>query len=74
MQRLYIEPSNVKESMTDWQRLGLSYTASGYGAKIPSSRMVRVGKRWHRVYVTCYSNAGTAWIVLNKQRVIIYLD
>jgi hypothetical protein len=40
------------------------YSASGYGRKIPTSRMVRLdGKRWHRVYVCQISNAGTAYVV-----------
>ncbi len=45
-----------------WQTRGLSYSASGYGARIPSSTMVKWAGRWRRVYVALYGNAGTAYI------------
>lgn len=48
---------------------GLSYTASGYGAKIPSAFMVRHEGRWRRVYVTQYGNAGSAWVTVDGARV-----
>ena len=58
-----------------WERMGLSYTGSGYGDRIPSSRMVRLAGdkpgRFRRVYVTCYSNAGTAWVIRNGARVTL---
>ena len=45
-----------------WQTMGLTYTASGYGAKIPTEWFVQVGSRKYRVYVCQYSNNGTAYI------------
>ena len=51
-----------------WQLAGRTYTATGYGAKIPSSKCVRVNGRLRRVYVTQYGNAGSAWIILNGER------
>lgn len=39
------------------------YSASGYGRKIPTELMVRLGSRWQRVYVCQFSNAGTAYVV-----------
>lgn len=41
---------------------GLSYTATGYGKRIPTTTMVLFNGRWRRVYVCCYSNSGTAYI------------
>lgn len=41
---------------------GLSWTASGYGKRIPSRTMVFFNGRWRRVYVCQYSNSGTAYI------------
>ncbi len=43
---------------------GLQETASGYGKRLRSTREVFVGGRWRRVYITIFSNSGTAWIVL----------
>ena len=51
-----------KESVLPWQARGSSYTASGYGRRIPSPYMVQWQGRWRRVYVCCYGNAGTAYI------------
>lgn len=41
---------------------GLSYTATGYGVRIPTSYMVQVDGRWRRVYLRTYSNTGTLFI------------
>lgn len=60
-----------------WQQKGLSYTATGYGAAIPTSRMIafteKNGKlgRPRRIYCTVYSNSGTCWIRYGKQRLIV---
>lgn len=47
-----------------WQAQGLQYTASGYGRRIPTQWVVQLpgSARWRRVYVCCYSNAGTAYV------------
>ena len=55
-----------------WQKHGLSYTSSGYGAKIPTRHMVRtVDQKWRRVYCTIYSNIGTLWIVQHGEKIIV---
>ena len=51
-----------KESPLWWQSRGLSFTASGYGARIPTRHMVRFNGRWRRVYCRIYSNSGTCYI------------
>lgn len=55
-----------------WQRRGLTWTASGYGPKIPSSRQLFVAGRWRRVYVAQYSNAGTAYVIVNGARRLVH--
>lgn len=55
----------VVESKIDplpWQELGLSYTASGYGSRIPTRHKVKFNGRWRRVYCRIYSNVGTLYI------------
>lgn len=52
----------AKESPLWWQEKGLSFTASGYGRRIPSHYMVRFNGRWRRVYVCQISNAGSFYI------------
>ena len=62
-----------KVEMLWWQEKGLSYTASGYGQKIPTSRMVKLpnDNRWRRVYCCIYSNIGTCYVVRKGKRVVI---
>ncbi len=52
----------AKDAPLWWHLKGLSFTAMGYGSRIPSRTMVQVNGRWRRVYVRIYSNAGTAYI------------
>jgi len=55
-----------------WQKRGLSETATGYGSKLTSSRCVKLPDgKVRRVYITCYSNAGSAWITLNGKKLYI---
>ena len=55
-------PFDAKESPLPWQERGLSFTASGYGLKIPTRYMIRVRNRWRRVYCCQMSNAGSLYI------------
>lgn len=65
-------PFTFVDAPLPWQERGLTQTASGYGKKLTSSRMVRLEDgRVRRVYVTCYSNIGTAWIVLDGLKRIV---
>jgi hypothetical protein len=48
-------------------------TQSGYGNRLPSHRMIRFHgeKTLYRVYVICYSNAGTCYVVRKGRRLIV---
>lgn len=52
----------VKEEKLWWQEEGLSFTASGYGKRIPTRYKVLVHDRWRRVYCCLYSNNGTCYV------------
>ena len=55
-----------------WQRRGLTYTATGYGAKIPSRWLVELPDgRKRRLYITQFSNAGSAWFLAGGVRVYV---
>jgi hypothetical protein len=58
---IYTEPADLVERPLWHHKRGLSQTASGYGAKLASSRMIHFAGKLRRIYVTIYSNAGTAW-------------
>jgi hypothetical protein len=66
------EPYELITDMLPWQKAGLSYTATGYGAKIPSTRCVVLPDgRKRRVYITIYSNIGSAWIILDHKKLFL---
>ncbi len=48
-------------------------TEDGYTtyAGAPSRYMLQVNERWHRVYIIQISNAGSAFVRLNKQRYFV---
>ncbi len=48
----------------------LSYTATGYGSKLPTRYMVRFDSRWYRVYSVCFSNVSTEYVLIDGQKVI----
>lgn len=48
--------------------------SQGYGRKIPTDWMVQLGSRWHRVYVCCFSNTGTAYIATKDHPFLVVRD
>lgn len=59
------ESVEAKESPMPHHERGLSWTATGYGERIPTTHMVRVANRWRRVYAFQISNSGTLYIGRN---------
>lgn len=54
--------------------MGLSYTATGYGSKLPSRYMIRFEGRWYRVYSVCYSNCSTEYVLVDGDRVTVQFN
>lgn len=50
-------------------RRGLSYTASGYGSKIPTRYKLKFENRWYRVYCRIFSNIGSLYVIIRGERV-----
>jgi len=61
---IYADPmiEEWRESPLWWHMRGRQQTASGYGKRLKTSNVVRIGTVWHRVYCVCYSNCGTCYI------------
>ena len=59
----------VKHKETQAPRSGR--TASGYGNRLATCHMLRIGNRWRRVYAICYSNAATCYIIKKGEKVIV---
>ena len=64
----------VKEKLLWWQLKGLMQTVTGYGGKLSTTKMIKVNGRWHRIYVMQYSNSGSAYILVNKEKIFIRED
>lgn len=64
MKTAYINTLEVEltEKPLWWQERGLSFTATGYGKRIPTRYMVRYNGKLRRVYCAIYSNVGTCYI------------
>lgn len=60
-------PIEVRSEPLDWQKRGLSYTASGYGGKIPTDMTVMINGRKHRIYAMVYGNSGSAYVLIKGQ-------
>lgn len=63
-----------KEKPLTHHKLNLSYTATGYGNKLPTRYMVYYNKRWYRVYSICYSNVSTEYVLINNKKVKVGFD
>ena len=48
----------------------LMQTASGYGSKLRTDRMIQFysGGPWRRVYAICYSNCASCYVLVNGTR------
>lgn len=63
MSVVYTDPTLVTDQrQTDQPSYG--HSADGYGGKIPTRHMLRYAGKWRRVYVMCYSNSGTAYVIV----------
>ena len=69
---MWPSPMAEAERPLDWQRLGLQYTATGYGTKIPTSKVIKWSDgRERRVYCDIYSNAGSCYCMIHGCKVSV---
>jgi hypothetical protein len=52
----------VKDAPMAHHLQGLTFTATGYGSRIPTRHMIKFNGKWRRVYCRIYSNSGTCYI------------
>jgi hypothetical protein len=71
--RYPLEDLEHKTELLPWQKVGLQYTASGYGRKIPTSTMAKLpgSPRWRRVYLCIFSNIGTCYVTAGNDWIVI---
>lgn len=61
----------VKDDPLPHHIAGLSYTATGYGSRIPTRQKVLLNGKWRRVYCRIYSNIGTCYLLSADKSEII---
>lgn len=66
-----LDKAETKEAPLWWHKAGLQPTASGYGRKLATARMVKVAGRWRRIYVCIFGNVGTAYVVKGNDWVVV---
>lgn len=54
-----------------WMAAGRQETASGYGSRLNSGLKINFNGRLYRIYVTVFSNNGTAWFKTKGKRYIV---
>lgn len=69
--KIYCDEADLIIKETPIQKMGLSYTASGYGNKIPTQYMINFEGRNYRVYCRIYSNLGTCYIIRKGEEIVI---
>ena len=54
-----------------WMRDGRQETRSGYGMRLNSGYSIHFNGRVYRLYVTCFSNAGTVWFKKGNRKIVV---
>lgn len=60
-ERIQVSKGDLVDSPPQWMKMGLQETASGYGRRLNTGKMIHYGGRLYRLYATCYSNAASVW-------------
>ena len=69
---MWPSPMAEAERQLDWQIRGLQYTATGYGTKIPTSKVIKWSDgKVRRVYCDIYSNAGSCYCMIHGCKVSV---
>ena len=69
---MWPSPMAMSERLLEWQRRGLQYTATGYGTKIPTSKVIRWSDgKVRRVYCDIYSNIGSCYCLIHGCKVSV---
>ena len=71
LKHIYLDDYEHITDMLWWQKRGLSQTASGYGKKLTTTKKIKYNGKWYRIYATQYSNAGTAYITVKGETIIV---
>lgn len=68
---VFIPEEDTKYKPMIHHELGLTYTATGYGTKLPTRWMIYFQGIWRRVYAICISNVSTAYVLVKGEKLIV---
>ncbi len=68
---LFVTTDELIDAPLDWQKQGLSETASGYGSRLTSTRKIMFNGRVYRLRVTQYGNAGSVWFKAGGRKIFV---
>lgn len=71
-QKISINHEELIDAPMWYHKRGLMQTATGYGRKLNTGKKYKYNGRLHRVYCCQYSNAGTLYIIVKGQWVVLY--
>jgi len=73
MINLYIGTEQLETitALMPYHKQGLTYTATGYGGKIPTQYKVKHNGRLYRVYCAIFSNNGSLYIISKGSKLTI---
>ena len=66
------EKTETIEKPLWWHKRGLMFTATGYGSKIPTTKMLLWRGRKYRIYCCIWSNSGTCYICAKEGKYIVH--
>jgi hypothetical protein len=69
--RIYCDTSQLAHCPLDWQKRGLSQTASGYGSKLTSSFKISYEGKLYRLYTICFSNSGSTYFTVKGRKIYV---
>ena len=70
----YADNGRVVYAPLWWHKAGLQQTATGYGGKLTTPYKTLFRGRYYRVYVMCYGNGGTSYIIVKGKGLVLRND
>ena len=71
MKRINFSDYETKSVSLPWQKADLQQTATGYGSKLLTTWKLKYNNQWHRIYMMCYSNSATSYILSKNEMIIV---
>ena len=69
--KLYTDVNDLVYAPLDWQMRGLQQTATGYGRKLTTPNKINFEGKLYRIYLTQYSNVGSAWFLVRGRKIFV---